>query len=82
MTNYPTPVKIAAGPLYDALRLQSVLTIETIEAALYEHVYKLWEARGMFGCQCHESNAEFAAHMLTALRDSAAAIDRRAEAGQ
>ena len=49
MPNYPTPVKIAAGPLYDALRLQSVLTIETIEAALYEHVYKLWEARCMFG---------------------------------
>ena len=49
MPNYPTPVKIAAGPLYDALRLQTVLTIETIEAALYEHVYKLWEARGMFG---------------------------------
>ena len=140
MPNYPTPVKIAAGPLYDALRLQSVLTIETIEAALYEHVYKLWEARGMFGCdddldaaaaiidaarhaitdpgrridntmqalltedagrlvreweqrkraaadptptsvRVHESNAEFAAHMLTALRDSATAIDRRTEAG-
>ena len=139
MTAYPTPVKIAAGPLYDALRLQSVLTIETIEAALYD-VYRLWEARGMFGhddldlaCEIldaarhaitdpgrridktmqalfsedagrlvreweqrkraaadptptsvrvHESNAEFAAHMLTALRDSAAAIDRRAEAGQ
>ena len=48
MPNYPTPVKIAAGPLYDALRLQSVLTIETIEAALYD-VYRLWEARGMFG---------------------------------
>ena len=49
MTTYPTPVKIAAGPLHDALRFQTVLTIETIEAALYEHVYKLWEARGMFG---------------------------------
>lgn len=49
MPNYPTPVKIAAGPLHDALRLQTVLTIETVEAALYEHVYKLWEARGMFG---------------------------------
>ena len=139
MPNYPTPVKIAAGPLYDALRLQSVLTIETIEAALHEHVYKLWEARGMFGhddldlaCEIlddarhaitdpgrridnttealfsedagrlvreweqrkraaadptptsvrvHESNAQFAAHMLTALRDSATTIDRRTEAG-
>ena len=79
MTAYPTPVKIAAGPLYDALRLQSVLTIETIEAALHEHVYKLWEARGMFGCQ-HESNAEFARPMLTALRDSTTTIDRRTEA--
>ena len=49
MTDYPTPVKIAAKPLHDALRLQTVLTIETVEAALYEHVYKLWEARGMFG---------------------------------
>ena len=49
MTTYPTPVKIAAKPLHDALRLQTVLTIETVEAALYEHVYKLWEARGMFG---------------------------------
>ena len=47
--DYPTPVKIAAKPLHDALRLQTVLTIETIEAALDEHVYKLWEARGMFG---------------------------------
>ena len=46
MSTYPTPVKIAAGPLYDALRLQTVITIE---------------ARGMFGCQCHESHAEFAA---------------------
>ena len=140
MPNYPTPVKIAAGPLYDALRLQTVLTIETIEAALHEHVYKLWEARGMFGhdddldlaCEIldaarhaitdpgrridnttealfsedagrlvreweqrkraaadptptsvrvHESNAEFAAHILTALRDSATTIDRRTEAG-
>lgn len=141
MTTYPTPVKIAAGPLYDALRLQSVLTIETVEAALYEHVYKLWEARCMFGAdddldlaceilddarhaitgkgfritktedvlfsedagrlvreweqrkraaadptptsvRVHESNAEFARHMLTALRDSATTIDRRTEAGQ
>ena len=47
--DYPTPVKIAAKPLHDALRLQTVLTIETVEAALYEHVYRLWEARGMFG---------------------------------
>ena len=140
MPNYPTPVKIAAGPLHAALRLQTVLTIETIEAALYEHVYKLWEARGMFGhtddldaaaaiidaarhaitdpgrridntmqalltedagrlvreweqrkraaadptptsVRVHESNAEFAAHMLTALRDSTTTIDRRTEAG-
>ena len=118
MPNYPTPVKIAAGPLHAALRLQNVLTIETVEAALHD-VYKLWlwEARGMFGhdddldlaCEIiedagrlvreweqrkraaadptptsvrvHESNAEFAAHMLTALRDSATAIDRRTEAG-
>ena len=135
MPNYPTPVKIAAGPLYDALRLQSVLTIETIEAALHEHVYKLWEARGMFGhddldaaaaiidlarheiydnrgnlarartkevlfsedagrlvreweqrkraaadptptsVRVHESNAEFAAHMLTALRDCSEVVE-------
>ena len=141
MPNYPTPVKIAAGPLYAALRLQTVLTIETIEAALYEHVYKPWEARGMFGhddldaaaaiidlarhaiydnrgnlarartkealftedagrlvreweqrkraaadptptsVRVHESNAEFATPMLTALRDSATTIDRRTEAG-
>ena len=141
MTTYPTPVKIAAGPLYAALRLQSVLTIEAVEAALHERVYRLWEARGMFGhddldldlaCEIlddarhaitdpgrriyntteelfsedagrlvreweqrkraaadptptsvrvHESNAEFAAHMLTALRDSATTIDRRTEAG-
>ena len=139
MTTYPTPVKIAAGPLYDALRLQNVLTIETVEAALHD-VYKLWEARGMFGAdddldlaceildaarhaitdpgrridnttealfsedagrlvreweqrkraaadptptsvRVHESNAQFARHMLTALRDSATAIDRRTEAG-
>ena len=52
--DYPTPVKIAAKPLHDALRLQTVLTIETVEAALYEHVYKLWEARGMFGCHCDD----------------------------
>ena len=134
MPNYPTPVKIAAGPLYDALRLQSVLTIETIEAALHEHVYKLWEARCMFGAdddldlaceiidaarhaitgpgrridnttevlfsedagrlvreweqrkraaadptptsvRVHESNAEFAAHMLTALRDCSEVVE-------
>ena len=135
MTTYPTPVKIAAGPLYDALRLQTVLTIETVEAALHEHVYKLWEARGMFGhddldlaCEIfdlarhaiydnrgnlarartkealfsedagrlvreweqrkraaadptptsvrvHESNAEFAAHMLTALRDCSEVVE-------
>ena len=139
MTTYPTPVKIAAGPLYAALRLQNVLTIETVEAALHD-VYKLWEARGMFGAdddldlaceildaarhaitdpgrriynttealfsedagwlvreweqrkraaadptptsvRVHESNAEFARPMLTALRDSATTIDRRTEAG-
>ena len=137
MPNYPTPVRIAAGPLYDALRLQSVLTVETIEAALHKCVYKLWEARGMFGhddldldlaCEIlddarhaiydnrgnlarartkevlfsedagrlvreweqrkraaadptptsvrvHESNAEFAAHMLTALRDCSEVVE-------
>ena len=134
MTDYPTPVKIAAKPLHDALRLQTVLTIETIEAALYEHVYKLWEGRGMFGAdddldlareiiddarhaitdpgrrinktmqtlliedalrivreweqrkraaadptptsvRVHESNAEFAAHMLTALRDCSEVVE-------
>lgn len=134
MSAYPTPVKIAAGPLHDALRLQTVLTIETVEAALHEHVYKLWEARGMFGCdddldlaceilddarhaitgpgrridnttealfsddagrlvreweqrkraaadptptsvRVHESNAEFAAHMLTALRDCSEVVE-------
>ena len=47
--DYPTPVKIAAKPLHDALRLQTVLTIETVEAALYQHVYRLWDARCMFG---------------------------------
>ena len=136
MTAYPTPVKIAAGPLHDALRRQNVLTIETVEAALHEHVYKLWEARGMFGAddaddldtaaaiiddarhaitgkgfritktedvlfsedagrlvreweqrkraaadptptsvRVHESNAEFAAHMLTALRDCSEVVE-------
>ena len=81
MTTYPTPVKIAAGPLYDALRLQSVLTIETIEAALHEHVYKLWEARGMFcpDADAHKTVSEFARPMLRALPD--AAIDRRTGAG-
>ena len=47
--DYPTPVKIAAKPLHDALQLQTVLTIETVEATLYQHVYRLWDARGMFG---------------------------------
>ena len=135
MSAYPTPVKIAAGPLYDALRLQNVLTIEAVEAAL-DDVYKLWEARGMFGAdddldlaceildlarheiydnrgnlarartkealfsedagrlvreweqrkraaadptptsvRVHESNAEFAAHMLTALRDCSEVVE-------
>ena len=139
MTAYPTPVTIAAGPLHAALRLQSVLTVEAVEAAL-DDVYQLWESRGMFGCdddldaaaaiidlarhaiydnrgnlarartkevlfsedagrlvreweqrkraaadptptsvRVHESNAQFAAHMLRALPD--AAIDRRTEAG-
>ena len=81
MTTYPTPVKIAAKPLHDALRLQTVLTIETVEAALHEHVYRLWEARGMF-CpdpDAHETVSEFARPMLRALPD--AAIDRRTEAG-
>ena len=81
MTTYPTPVKIAAGSLYDALRLQTVLTIETVEAALYQHVYRLWEARGMFGPDpdAHETVSEFARPMLRALPN--AAIDRRTEAG-
>ena len=73
MTTYPTPVKIAAGPLHDALRLQTVLTIETVEAALHEHVYRLWEARGMFGADpdAHETVSEFARPMLRALREAA-----------
>ena len=133
MSAYPTPVKIAAGPLYDALRLQTVLTIEAVEAALLERVYRLWEARGMFGhddldlaCEIlddarhaitgpgrridrtmqalfsedagrlvreweqrkraaadptptsvrvHESNAEFARPMLTALRDCSEEVE-------
>ena len=133
MTTYPTPVTIAAAHLHDALRLQTVLTIETVEAALYEHVYKLWEARGMFGhddldaaaaiiddarhaitgpgrridktmqalltedalrivreweqrkraaadptptsVRVHQSNAEFARHMLTALRDCSEVVE-------
>ena len=75
MTTYPTPVKIAAGPLYERLRRQNVLTIETVEAALHEHVYKLWEGRGMFGCQCHESNAQFARPMLAALRDCSEVVE-------
>ena len=63
MTDYPTPVKIAAKPLHDALRLQTVLTIETVEAALYEHVYRLWEARGMF-CPDHADDLDTAAAIL------------------
>ena len=81
MTTYPTPVKIAAGPLYDALRLQSVLTIETIEAALYEHVYKLWEARGMFGA---DDDLDLACEILDAARhaitDPGRRIDNTTEA--
>ena len=81
MTAYPTPVKIAAGPLYDALRLQSVLTVETIEAALYERVYKLWEARGMFG---HDDDLDLACEILDAARhaitDPGRRIDNTTEA--
>ena len=73
MTAYPTPVTIAAGPLYDALRLQSVLTIETIEAALYEHVYKLWEARGMFG----HDDLDLACEILDAARHAITDPGRR-----
>ena len=81
MPNYPTPVKIAAGPLYDALRLQTVLTIETIEAALYEHVYKLWEARGMFGA---DDDLDTAAAILDdarhAITDPGRRIDKTMQA--
>ena len=81
MPNYPTPVKIAAGPLHDALRLQNVLTIETIEAALYEHVYKLWEERGMFG---HDDDLDLACEILDAARhaitDPGRRIDNTTEA--
>ena len=73
MPNYPTPVKIAAGPLYDALRLQSVLTIETIEAALYEHVYRLWEARDMFG----HDDLDLACEILDAARHAITDPGRR-----
>ena len=73
MTAYPTPVKIAARPLYDALRLQTVLTIETIEAALYEHVYKLWEARGMFG----HDDLDLACEILDAARHAITDPGRR-----
>ena len=80
MTDYPTPVKIAAGPLYDALRLQNVLTIETVEAALHEHVYKLWEARGMFG----HDDLDLACAILDAARhaitDPGRRIDKTTEA--
>ena len=82
MPNYPTPVKIAAGPLYDALRLQSVLTIETIEAALDEHVYKLWEARGMFGHDDLDIACEIldaARHAITAITDPGRRIDNTTE---
>ena len=80
MTAYPTPVKIAAGPLYDALRLQSVLTIETIEAALYEHVYKLWEARGMFGHDDLDTAAAIIDDARHAITDPGRRIDRTKEA--
>ena len=74
MTTYPTPVKIAAKPLHDALRLQSVLTIETIEAALYD-VYKLWEARGMFG---HDDlDLDLACEILDAARHAITDPGRR-----
>ena len=79
--DYPTPVKIAAKPLHDALRLQTVLTIETVEAALYEHVYKLWESRGMFGCGDDLNLAceilDLARHAIT---DPGRRIDRTKEA--
>ena len=76
MSAYPTPVKIAAGPLYDALRLQTVITIETVEAALYEHVYKLWEARGMFG---HDDtdNLDLACEILDLARHAITVPGRR-----
>ena len=80
MSAYPTPVKIAAGPLYDALRLQSVLTIETIEAALYEHVYKLWEARGMFGHDDLDLACEILDAARHAITDPGRRIDNTTEA--
>ena len=74
MSAYPTPVKIAAKPLHDALRLQTVLTIETVEAALYQHVYKLWEARGMFGA---DDDLDLACEILDAARHAITDPGRR-----
>ena len=76
MTSYPTPVKIAAKPLHDALRLQTVLTIETIEAALHEHVYKLWEARCMFGHD-HADDLDTAAAIIDDARHAITGPGRR-----
>lgn len=80
MTAYPTPVKIAAGPLHAALRLQNVLTIETVEAALHD-VYKLWDARGMFGA---DDDLDLACEILDAARhaitDPGRRIDKTTEA--
>ena len=80
MTTYPTPVKIAAGPLHDALRLQTVLTIETVEAALYEHVYKLWEARGMFGHDDLDTAAAIIDDARHAITGPGRRIDKTTEA--
>ena len=80
MTAYPTPVKIAAKPLHDALRLQTVLTIETIEAALYEHVYKLWEARGMFGHDDLDTAAAIIDDARHAITGPGRRIDKTTEA--
>ena len=76
MTTYPTPVKIAAKPLHDALRLQTVLTIETVEAALYQHVYRLWEARGMFGHD-HADDLDTAAAIIDDARHAITGPGRR-----
>ena len=54
VTDYPTAVTVAAPKLHDALRFQTVLTIETVKAALYQHVYRVWESRGTFGCHCDD----------------------------
>lgn len=74
--DYPTPVKIAAKPLHDALRLQTVLTIEAVEAALYQHAYRLWEARGMFGHD-HADDLDTAAAILDDARHAITGPGRR-----